>query len=311
MSGRSAIVTGANGFIGTHLVRHLRDLGWSVTAVTRPERALADDLTGTVEHVEATFADYRSLHTRLGDREGAVLFHLAWDGLAGSALRDYATQLDNAKFATDLVAAAAEMSCRRVVMVGSVNEYEVLAIGDDTSAPLRWTNTYSASKLAAESIGKTVAQRAGLEFVTARPAMTYGPGNYSAMLPNVLLSQLLSGQTPQLITGDGSYDLVHVGEVVEALAAVADRGRDQGTYFVGHERDRTFRQIIQAMRDVVAPGAHLEFGAYPEDNALDFDRIDRAALRRDTEYACEADFAATVKETAVWIEQNLLARGGR
>lgn len=297
----SAIVTGGNGFIGTHLIRQLCREGWDVTAVIRAGRALAPDLRDGVRVVHADMAEYARLDELTGPCEQAVVFHLAWDGLCGPVLQDHATQLANASHSADAVAAAARMGCARFVMVGSMNEYEILGLGERSGVRLRWANNYAASKLAAEHIGKTVASQVGIEFVTARLAMAYGPGNYSPMLPNVVLSQLISGQTPRLVEGRGEYDMVYVEEIVGALIAVAERGVDQRMYYVGHEQSRTFRQILEALRDAVAPGAELDFGAYPEENSIDYSLVDRSLLRVDTGYVCDADFAASVCTTADWL----------
>ncbi|GAB3751792.1 NAD(P)-dependent oxidoreductase [Yimella radicis] len=303
---RTAIVTGASGFIGTHLVRALVGEGWSVIAVKRPTAQIATELVGRVRQVSAELSDYGDLDSVVGPAPEGVLFHLAWDGLMGAAFKDHTGQLLNAARSVDAVAAAARMGCRRFVMVGSMNEYEILGLGEKVGVAPRWANTYAASKLAAEHIGKTVAHHQGIEFVTARLAMAYGPGNYSMMLPNVVLSQLLSGKTPQLVAGDGPYDLVYSDEIVGALLALAERGVDQRHYYVGHEKTRTFRELITEIRDIVAPGADLNFGAYPEDNAIDYSLIDREALRADTGYSCSADFRESIAQTARWVRAELL-----
>ncbi|MDO5676870.1 MAG: NAD(P)-dependent oxidoreductase [Propionibacteriaceae bacterium] len=292
-------MSGADGFIGGWLSRALLRRGDDVVALVRDGRTAPD----CTEKLVCDISCYEALPHLLKDKDIAAFVHLAWDGIEGPAFLDHRRQLGSAAAAVDAVKACAEVGISHFIQVGSVNQYELLGLDHKAQAP-RMANTYSAAKLAAEHMGRAFAARLRVRFNAVRLAMTYGEGNRSSMLPNVVMRQLLAGRVPKLIAGEGRYDLIHVSDAVGGLLAVLDGGRDQQTYFVGHREERTFRQIVEGIRDAIVPEGVLDFGAYPEDNHIDFDLIDTEALTRDTGYRPRADFEETVRATATWLGEN-------
>ena len=309
---KTAVITGATGFIGKALTRLLSASGVQVQAVGRDEKKLAalSALEG-VTAIAADFAEYPRLYEKLA-AEPDVFYHCAFAGGFGSeALRDYGAQIDNAKYACDAVSSAIRLEAKKFVLASTVNTVEIRSfVGNESFVP-RYTCVYSTGKLAAELIGKTLAHNSGLDYCTALIAMPYGEGNRARTLPNIVMEQLMAGQRPRLIEGNNLYDLIYIDDVARGLQAIGERGRDFRDYYVGHRKLDTFKNWMMCIRDVLSPETELGFGEYPDAPALDYGLVDLDALYRDTGFECKADIEESIRMTAKWLanmEEN--PRGG-
>lgn len=299
---KTAVVTGATGFIGRALTKRLVESGVAVFAIGQNKGKLADlDQMEGVTALEAVSCPDSTAYDCIPCGID-VFFHCAFTGGFGrESLKNYTLQLKNTELACDAVSQAAKMSAGRFVFVSTVNTVELRTfIGNEAFCP-RGTCIYAAGKLAAELIGKTIAYSDNMLFCTALIAMPYGEGNTAATLPNVVIKQLLSGIHPKLIEGKNKYDLVYVDDVARGLQAIGESGKNFRDYYVGHRELLTFRNWIEKIRDVLAPDMELTFGEYPDEPALDYSLLDLNALYDDTGFTCSADFEDSIRKTAEWV----------
>jgi dTDP-4-dehydrorhamnose reductase len=301
---KADIVTGANGFIGHAMTKKLLLEGHKVYAFVTDEEAMKDLACDRLVVLKGFFADYDRLFASIHEPIDC-LFHFAWKGLYGDALKNYRDQLDDASFAADTLRNAIKIHCRKFVLASSINTLETKKYFYDQDAKPRYTNIYGTAKLAAEMVCKTLAYQEHIEFNCGVIAMAYGEGNFSKMVPNVFITSLLKGVTPKLIEGKDLYDIIYIGDIVNAFYAMAVSGVNMKTYYVGHQELKTFKEWFSEVRDIVKPGAEIAFGAYPTDNHIDYEHIDILELTRDTGYRASSDFAAGVKSTAAWLAKNI------
>ena len=124
---KTAIVTGANGFVGSALVRELLHHDYTVLAADlagHQENLPNDD---RVSFVPLELAKIKELAHRVPEQRYDILFHLAWAGSAGPARADTALQLQNAQWTVDVLRTAKELGCKRVLCAGSIMEHETMA----------------------------------------------------------------------------------------------------------------------------------------------------------------------------------------
>ena len=307
---KTAVVTGATGFIGGALVKQLCGAGYYVYAVGRNKNRL--DVLARMDNVSAICADfsvYKQLHQQIGV-EVDVFFHCAYSGgFGGEALKNYSLQLDNAKYACDAVACALKLESSKFVLASTINTIEIQTILQDSpNASLRYTCIYSASKLVAEIIGKTLAYNNKMEFCTALIAMPYGEGNYAKTLPNIVMQQLINHIPPKLITGENLYDLIYIDDVACGLLAVGESGKDLKNYYVGHRKLITFKKWMERIRNIISPQTELGFGEYPDGPAVNYDLVDLDSLYLDTGFEVTSDFDESIRKTAAWLrnQENIL-----
>ncbi|HEY6794268.1 MAG TPA: NAD-dependent epimerase/dehydratase family protein [Kineosporiaceae bacterium] len=222
LAGRRVIVTGAAGFIGTHLTRALAaDKAW-VTALD--ERAI-DPPTATVlraRRVDLLTADLTSLFAGVD-----AVFHLAGrPGVRQSWGPGFEAYVRCNLLGTErVVEACVEAGVRRLVVASSSSVYgQGLGRPSREADPTQPVSPYGVSKLAAEQLCLAHALRPDVTTSVAvlRYFTVYGPGQRPDMLISRLLRAARTGQpAPVFGTGQQSRDFTYVEDVVEATIAAA------------------------------------------------------------------------------------------
>lgn len=298
-----AIVTGAGGFIGRSVVNRLLDENIEVWGVDISFDSLNPFAENKLFHpIVADFTKYNELPDILP--HGAdVFYHFAWQGVCGDSFKNYSLQLDNAKYSCDALMSAVKSDCRKFVMAGSVNEYEMDSyIGKDYFEP-RYTYIYSSTKQISEAIGKTLAYYNSIEFCCGRIAMVYGENNRSKMLPNIVINNLLNNRPTKLVEGNNLYDMVYISDVADAFLSIGRSGVNMKSYYIGHREFKTFKEIIQEIASILNPDCPLLFGEYPDvPSGINYQKINFNALYKDTGFECKADFKESILKTAEWVK---------
>ncbi|MGH9380703.1 MAG: NAD-dependent epimerase/dehydratase family protein [Thermoanaerobaculia bacterium] len=247
-----AVVTGAAGFIGRHLVRRLVADGWRVRGVDRhPAQAFPES-----PEIEYHALDIRDAPAMAEAIRGAdTVFHLASAHLELRAPRGWYESVNVAGVDT-LVAACARQGVRRLVHASSVGVYGHVAHPPaDEDAPKHPTSEYERTKLLGEQAALERAEREGVSLVVLRPGWVYGPG-----CPRTakLLRTIRRGRF--FYAGDGSNlrHPIYVADAVEAflLAAQAPEPAAGRPYLIVGPRAVTVRELVETcarVQGVAAP----------------------------------------------------------
>jgi dihydroflavonol-4-reductase len=239
MTGRVA-VTGANGFIGRNVVLHLRNAGWAVRAIVRPDGQYA--VPEGVELVTAQLVTADLVRAAAG---AEVIVHAAGRTRAAT-MRQFETA--NVEVTRQVVGAAVELGSRLVQVSSQAaagpGTPERPRLEDDPPRPL---TAYGRSKLAAEEVVKTSRR---LHWTIVRPALVYGPFDRNA-LPLFKLAQ--RGIVPQASgSRPPAYTFVHVEDVARGIEAAGTTVAAEGhTFSLGHPRSNTVDTLTDALERVL------------------------------------------------------------
>lgn len=247
-----ALVTGASGFIGTHLCRELVRGGVRVVGVGRQH---PDWLPAGVEPCTADLADPREVDALIARVKPDAIYHLASCVTGGRDLRlvppTFAANL--ASTVHLLTAAATQGGCRRFVLAGSLEEPDSVH-----AAP---SSPYAASKSAATAYARMFHALYQFPAVIARIFMVYGPDqkDEKKLVPYVIRS-LLAGQTPQMSSGTRLVDWIYVDDVVAGLIRLAHADGLAGqTLDLGTGQLESVRGVVERIARLMGSPAVLRF----------------------------------------------------
>src|SRR5713101_3751232 len=270
LSRQRILVTGANGFIGSHLCLRLCQEGAEVHAVYRSRRPA--DL-GDQRWWRADLADLEEVRKIVGQARPEVIFHLASHVKGAPGLEHVLpTFQSNLQSTVNLLTVAAETTRPRVVLTGSLAEPEAENGEQFPSAP------YAATKWACTGYARMFHALYKLPTVIARVFMVYGPAqvDLTKLIPYVTLS-LLQGKSPKISSGDRLVDWIYVSDVVNGFLALAQASDvDGATLDLGSGSLVSIREIVQQLAMSIGNGVKLEFGALP-DRPLEPTRIAKTA----------------------------------
>ncbi len=254
------IITGATGFIGSALCKEMLMAGHSVTAVVRPGSSRITKLPQDVSVIEM---ELDKLSELAGDYD--LFYHLAWNGSSGEERNDFHIQLSNITYTVEAVQAAKRCGCQRFIGAGSQAEYGVVPVlcsEDTTPHPF---NMYGAAKLAAYHVANTVAEQANITFIWPRIYSVYGIGENSDTLLSYLINSLEAGEVPQLSNCENMWDFLYITDCTATLKLLAEHQEASGIYNLSYGDPKPLKNYVELVRDLVAPGIELRFGARSSD----------------------------------------------
>ena len=238
------VVTGAAGFVGSHLCDELVARGHEVVGIDgfTPfyARALKERNVAALRGVRTFSLHERNLLDQAGLAsvlEGAdAVCHLAGrPGVRGGA--PVLFEAGNVRTTEAVMHSAARAGVRRVLLASSSSVYGPAARPVREDSPLRPLSPYARSKLRAELVAGRLARRHGLELVTLRYFTVYGPRQRPDMaFARFVRAALEGGEMPLLGDGRQTRDFTYVGDAAEATALALERARPGSVYNVAGGR---------------------------------------------------------------------------
>lgn len=303
---KKAIVTGANGFVGSNLTKELLRNGYIVYAVVRSRQSNMDRVPQG-EKVHFIFCDLKDIETLpvlLQGEKADIFFHFAWKGTVGNARGDYELQLKNVKYACDAVSAAVQLGCKRFVFAGSIMEYEAKEYLSRSNIKAERGYFYRIAKLTADYMIKVQAFESGIEYINCLISNIYGIGEKSGRFIDKTIRKLLNKEKLLFTSGEQYYDFIYIADAVKAILIVSEKGIPGTEYYIGCDKFRKLKEYIVDMRDIVEPTAELHFGVLDYNGPfLDYREIETDRLSRVFGFQPEISFEIGIQMTKEWIEE--------
>lgn len=296
--GKRILVTGARGFIGGHLCRHLLAAGAEVHGVSRrPANETTSEAPG-LRWWQADLADRAAVSRLFAALRPALVFHLASKVAGARDLALVAPTFDaNLASTVHLLGAAAEMGCERLILTGSLEEPASSGAAAVPSSP------YAAAKAAASAYGRMFHALYDTPVVLARLFMVYGPAqpDHRKLVPYVTLS-LLRGEAPQLSSGTRAVDWIYVEDVVAGLLAIAAAGPQlHGQQVdVGSGSLVTVRGVVERLAAIIDPTIPLGFGDLGDRPREQVRRADVEQTAAQIGWRPQTSLAAGLRATVDW-----------
>lgn len=291
--GEKVLVTGARGFLGSHLCRRLIACGAEVHAISRStESGPSKNLRWWQVDLEDIVAT-KDLFSRV---KPDVIYHLSGHVTADPDIRQVLPTFRSLLLTTvQLLTIATEIGCRRVVLTASLTEPQTGQFDSPPGSP------YAAAKWASNAFGRMFHKLYLAPVVIVRPFMVFGPNqNHTKLIPYTIRS-LIRGEQPRLASGEWCADWIYVDDVTDGLLAAAEvTGIEGSTIDLGSgqlvKAEAIIRQIIGLLGSSIEP----HFGALPDRPSEEIRVADLAHTLRVLGWQPKTSLSQGLKRTVDW-----------
>jgi len=314
---KKVLVTGAGGFIGSHLVDALVKKGADVTAFVHynsrnnwgwlENRYSADSPNFHV--VAGDVADRGIIQKTVADQD--IVFHLA--ALIGipysySAPESYVNT--NIKGTLNIMQACVNAGVERIIQTSTSEVYGTAQYTPiDEDHPLQGQSPYSASKIGADKIAESYYCSFNLPVITARPFNTFGPRQSTRAIIPTIITQALSSNTVKLGSLAPVRDLTFVGDTVQGFLNLAESKKAIGkTINIGTGRGISVGELAEKIINLVNPKAKIvceQERIRPEKSEVMKLVCDNTLIREITGWQPQYTLEEGLMPTIEWMKQHL------
>ena len=316
--GKTVVVTGAGGFIGSHVVERLVADGANVRAMlrytSRGQRGCLDDVPdGVLASTEIIHGDVRDGDAVREVVRGAdAVFHLAaLIGIPYSYEHPQEVIDTNVIGTTNVLLAAKELGgLDRVVLTSTSEVYgSAVRVPMDEDHPLQPQSPYSATKIAADALGISFHRSFGLPVTVVRPFNAYGPRQSARAVIPTILSQALAGGSLRLGTLDTTRDFTYVEDTARAFVAIAAADAAVGEVVnAGSGSEVSIRDIVRLAGEIVGRELSVEGDEQrlrPAKSEVSRLHADSSKALRLAGWQAEVPLDDGLRRTAAWIESHM------
>lgn len=304
------LITGASGFIGSHLVRALISAETMPILLARSDTASEkfDAVRDRVRIAPADLTDSESVKKIVLEAKPATIIHLAGtrgrDDARGARV---ACEELNTESTARLIEAAVRADVRRIVLVGSAEEYGDQSGPLSESMPLSPHTPYGISKAKATGSALKMYAERGCPVVIVRPFSVYGPDQPRSMFIAEAIESAVRNVTFRMSHGEQRRDLIFVRDIACALIAAASvEGIEGRVINLGTGRAHRLRDVAETIWKITKTEAPLAIGARPAPQEELHDTwADITLARRLLNWEPQVDLETGLQETIRFMREQL------
>jgi len=317
ITGKTVLVTGAGGFIGSHLTETLAALGANVRAFVRYNSR--NDI-GFLKHldpalragIEMISGDLRDAHAIFHAVKGCdIVFHLgALIAIPYSYIHPREVVETNVIGTLNVLTACMDLDVSRLIHTSTSEVYGTARrVPIDESHPLQGQSPYSASKIGADKIAESFYCSYAMPVVTVRPFNTYGPRQSARAVIPTIITQALTRNVIHLGSLDTRRDFTYVSDTVAGFVRAAQSENVDGqTFNLGTGSEVTIGELAEKVITLVGRPVQIETDPQrlrPEKSEVMRLLSDNHLAQERLGWQPEVSLDEGLERTIAWIQHNL------
>jgi nucleoside-diphosphate-sugar epimerase len=292
---KTAIITGAGGFVGTELTKKMIENGIKVVAISMHFND-SFPMSELVERIEADISDSEQLLSIIPNGPYEAFYHLAWAGVNGPQKADPLVQLDNAKMVMSCARIAKKLDCKKFLCSGTVAEKAVdsLHLIEKTSGGM----VYGIAKHCTHLMLETYCKNIGMPFVWMQFSNIYGPQNKTGNLVSYTLGEILQEREATFGPAEQPYDFIYVDDLIEAVYRLGLYKTRENCYLIGSGEPRVLKDYLMEIGKKSGRPELIKIGVRPDDGIVyKAEMFDNATLKADIGEYVKRTFSENITYT--------------
>ncbi len=314
---KSAIITGATGFIGSKLVEILIDNGVKVLALGRKswsevdkKRLQSNDL---LTYCQVNMDQIETLPQRVEELgwsgNDCVFYNLSWGGKSKLSDLEIEHQINNIVWSANALKAAKKIGCDRFVHVGTMEEAftsKYLQLDYHKNSEYNRHVIYSVAKMGSRDALKVLAKEEGIDLIIATNSHIMGPNDDKDSFLQVTLQKLTDGEELIFSTGEQFFDVVSSYDCAQAYKLIGEKGKPHQEYWIGSGEARPLKEYVKIMAELYPTDQELQFGKFEyNDISLVKEDFSIKTLTEDTGFTPSMSYEDTVHQLYKWLAEGI------
>lgn len=314
---KSAIITGATGFIGSKLVNILLDHNIKVLALGRKswsdvdsKRLKAHEL---LTYCQVSMQDMEQLPQKVQElswtADDCVFYNIAWFGKDKLSDLEVEYQINNITWSANALKAAKKVGCHRFIHVGTMEEAftsKYLKLDYHTNSEYNRHTVYSVAKTGSRNLLKILSKEEGIDLIIATNSHVMGPNDDKDSFLQVTLQKLIDGDELIFSTGEQYFDVISTFDCANAYKLIGEKGKPHQEYWIGSGEARPLKEYVKIMASLYPSGQELQFGKFAyNDISLTKEDFSIKSLAEDTGYAPTMTYEEIVHNLYQWFREGV------
>lgn len=317
LSGKKVLITGAGGFIGSHLTERAAELGADVTAFIHYNSrnswgfldSFSEDLKKDITVVTGDIRDTDAV--RRASKNKDIILHLAsLIGIPYSFVNPRDVVETNVGGTLNVLSAALEANVDRVVVTSTSETFGTAQyVPIDEKHPLQPHSPYAATKIGADKLAESFYAAYQLPVVVLRPFNTYGPRQSMRAVIPTIITQLFTGETVTMGNLKPTRDLTFVSDTVEGFILASRAPKIEGeTINLGTGREISIGELAKVIARLMNKGLRVRVDkARVRSKGSEVTRLvsDNTKAKKILQWEPKVSLDDGLMRTIAWIEQHL------
>lgn len=318
LKGKKVLITGAEGFIGSHLTERLVELGADVTALVQYNSfnnwgwidTFDKEILNSIRVETGDIRELDGMNRIIKGQE--VVFHLAaLIAIPYSYLSPMAYVRTNVEGTTNVLEACRNHDVQKIIHTSTSETYgTALYVPIDEKHPMQGQSPYSASKIGADKMAESFYRSFNMPIATLRPFNTYGPRQSARAVIPTIISQILAGKNEiKLGSLTPTRDFNFVKDTAEAFVKVAESDKTIGEVInAGSNYEISIGDTVKKIIDILGKDVKIicdDERIRPEKSEVNRLWADNTKIKELTGWAPKYSIDDGLAETVKWIKENM------